>query len=45
MSKYLEDIQGRIDSNPINETNTKYPYIKSHGPLNQLSPGYQHQKF
>lgn len=30
MSKYLEDIQGRIDSNPINETNTKYPYIKSH---------------
>lgn len=27
MSKYLEDIQGKIVSNPINETNTKYPYI------------------
>lgn len=30
MSKYLEDIQGRIESNPINETNTEYPYIESH---------------
>lgn len=29
MSKYLEDIQGKIVSNPINETNTKYPYIDS----------------
>lgn len=27
MSKYLEDIQGKIISNPINETNTKYPFI------------------
>lgn len=27
MSKYLEDVQGKIVSNPINETNTKYPYI------------------
>lgn len=26
MSKYIEDIQGRIASNPINETNTKYPF-------------------
>ena len=29
MSKYLEDIQGKIVSNPINETNTKYPHIKN----------------
>ena len=28
MSKYIEDIQGKILSNPINETNTKYPYIE-----------------
>lgn len=28
MSKYIEDIQGKIVSNPINETNTKYPYIE-----------------
>ncbi len=28
MSKYLEDIQGKIVSNPINETNTKYPHIE-----------------
>ena len=27
MSIYLEDTQGKIVSNPINETNTKYPYI------------------
>ena len=27
MSIYLEDAQGKIVSNPINETNTKYPYI------------------
>ena len=27
MSKYLEDTQGKIVSNPINETNTKYPFI------------------
>ena len=26
MSIYLEDAQGKIVSNPINETNTKYPY-------------------
>lgn len=26
MSVYLEDAQGKIVSNPINETNTKYPY-------------------
>ena len=26
MSKYMEDIQGKIVSNPINETNTKYPF-------------------
>lgn len=26
MSKYLEDAQGNIISNPINETNTKYPF-------------------
>ena len=28
MSKYIEDIQGKIISNPINETNTVYPYIE-----------------
>lgn len=27
MSTYLEDTQGKIVSNPINETNTKYPFI------------------
>ena len=27
MSKYLEDTQGKIVSNPNNETNTKYPFI------------------
>lgn len=27
MSTYLEDIQGNITSNPINETNTKYTWI------------------
>ena len=28
MSKYMEDIQGKVISNPINETNTNYPYIE-----------------
>ena len=28
MSKYIEDIQGKILSNPINETNTKYIYFE-----------------
>lgn len=28
MSKYMEDIQGKVVSNPINETNTKYGYIE-----------------
>lgn len=27
MSKYLEDNQGKVQSNPINETNTKYAHI------------------
>lgn len=36
MSKYLEDIQGKIVSNPINETNTKYPYID---PVNGVRHG------
>lgn len=28
MSKYIEDVQGKIVSNPINETNTNYPFIQ-----------------
>lgn len=36
MSKYMEDIQGKIVSNPINETNTKYPYIEKE---NNIRPG------
>lgn len=36
MSKYMEDIQGKVVSNPINETNTKYPYIEKE---NGVRPG------
>lgn len=34
MSKYIEDVQGKIVSNPINETNTIYPYIDPENGIN-----------
>ena len=39
MSVYLEDAQGKIVSNPINETNTKYPAIPTQ---NSTRDGNEH---